>query len=149
MERDNKIVLGAVLILLVGMLSFNFSSTLTGNQIKESSDVTVTASPARLEFFEMASTSSSQVTFTVDVKSGKVQGTAFLYGPGPSGGRKEVNLCQKKSECGEGKHIVNRLFSQGDREGQYYLLVKDDNSNKEFRSNTITIVQSSGYPPGY
>ena len=51
MEKDNKVVLGAVLILLVGMLSFNFAGSLTGKTVnKGGPDVVLTVSPSNVYF---------------------------------------------------------------------------------------------------
>lgn len=92
MERDNKIVLGAVLILLVGMLSFNFAGSLTGKVSNEEfPDVEVRAmfqGGGYEETFGAQERSTSRAaTVTVNVRSGKAE--------------REVDLCRKgpRGEC--------------------------------------------------
>ena len=79
MEKDNKILLGAVLILLVAMVSFNFN-TLTGEVTSAKTRATITVSPSYVYFNynELNQQTTKSVELTVDVENGKVINEVWL-----------------------------------------------------------------------
>lgn len=146
MEKDNKVVLGAVLILLVGMLSFNFSS-LTGEAVR-GQEASLTASPSNVYFsFDDLNKGNKVVAVTVRVVSGKVENNLDLYRKTEVGEERvgaADSICKgTASYCGKGTYTVNYKFSSGNPEGDYFFKVQKRDfagrSKQAFDSNTITV----------
>ncbi len=156
MEKDNKVVLGAVLILLVGMLSFNFAGSLTGKAVnKGGPDVVVTASPSNVYFSdaELRQGKNQIITLTVNVNEGKINKELFLYKDTPGGGAKtsasKATLsnagCRSSNACPEGTYTITYMLNSGVSEGDYFFRVarpakSSTSSNPEtFDSNKFTV----------
>ena len=146
MEKDNKILLGAVLILLVAMLSFNFNS-LTGEATKNV--VTISANPSNLYFSEtdLIQQPSKPLIVTLRVQSGSVENKIYLYRD--DGQRiKSFVVPECQSNCKKGTYTFEYLFTTDLPEGDYYLAVNDRETSvgngfnrNVFKSNTISLTK--------
>ena len=153
MEKDNKVVLGAVLILLVGMLSFNFNS-LTGQAVK-GQEATVTASPSNVYFsFDDLNKGNKIVAVTIKVNSGKVDNDLYLYRKSLKGEERVGSLdtiCKGTATyCGKGTYTVNYKFSSGNPEGDYFFRVQRRDfavrDRLTFDSNLVSVTH---FEPSY
>ena len=170
MERDNKIVLGAVLILLVGMLSFNFGA-LTGKASQnQETDAVLVATPQCREASgntitwrssDFGDSGKCPVKVAVSVRSGKINSDILLYKVS-TGCSNSENCPPRKVEkafdactdtnCNSGniQRSGNYLLSRVLEEGQYFFRAEAKESSGRdkvvFDSNVITIVQlGQGY----
>ncbi|MBS3171849.1 hypothetical protein J4449_04530 [Candidatus Woesearchaeota archaeon] len=163
MEKDNKVVLGAVLILLVGMLSFNFAGSLTGKTVnKGGPDVVLTVSPSNVYFsFEDLVKGTKVITLTVNVNKGEAERNVYIYRNTPNGGVRDTNAakatltgsgCRSSNACEEGTYTINYLINSELNEGDFFFRVSrpakaSTSTNKEtFDSNTFTVTH---YTPPY
>ena len=154
MERDNKILLGAVLILLVAMLSFNFNS-ITG-KVTASNKAAVRADPSSVYFSadDLANRPTKVVSVKVTVSSGSVENNLQLYrSSGERMNGKTRQLCGSKSECKKGTYQVDFKMGAELEDGEYYFAVQGDRERFEaenvdesaefsrdiFKSNMVTI----------
>ena len=146
MEKDNKVVLGAVLILLVGMLSFNFNS-LTGQAVK-GQEAAVTASPSNMYFtYDDLNKGNKLVSVTIKVNSGKIDNDLYLYRRTAQGEERvgaQDSICKGTATyCGKGTYTVNYKFSSGNEEGDYFFRVQRRDSalrgRLTFDSNTVSV----------
>jgi hypothetical protein len=129
MEKDIKILLGAVAIMLVAMLSFSFES-ITG-KAASGSGVSVSVSPSRLHFSsEDLEKGTRLVTATVRVKDGYLDdrsdaGLQLYRSNGERVGGRGAKICKKEDnsdyKCGEGTYEVVYKFDSGLEEGDYYF----------------------------
>ena len=149
MERDNKVVLGAVLILLVGMLSFNFGS-LTGNASKEPTSATVTASPSSIEFSAYGNEPNKLVSVKVAVHSGQIKSAVRFCKKSPNGGCVGLNgnsvahACSTKTFCGVGSYEADTYpVNSNLPDGQYFFRAEAKREStdepQDFDSNLITV----------
>jgi len=149
MEKDNKILLGAVLIMLVAMISFNFDS-ITGKAAGSGSGVSVSADPSRLHFsYEDLEIGTRIVTVNVRVKDGYLdnsddEGLELYRASGERIGGKGASLCGTKSRCGKDDiKTIAYKFSSELEEGNYYFQVTTKpgfNKNREtFKSNLVRV----------
>lgn len=146
MDKDNKIVLGAVLILLVGMLSFNFNS-LTGKAVTGPVAM-VTVNPSELYFtYDDLNIGNKIAKVTINLND-KVDNELQLYrktetGEERVGGFKETICKGTATYCSKGIYTVNYKFSSLHPEGEYFFKVqKRDTSTKEreaFNSNVFSV----------
>lgn len=153
MERDNKVLLGAVLILLVAMLSFNFNS-ITGNATN-TGKVTITATPSEIYFSEKDlynNEGNSQKIVTVTINAGlDIDSDLKLYSEGglPKG---KIEICNTLSSCKKGVYKKQFKISSNLPEGNYFfridskrgLLVKNSDGEdsyvrEKFDSNMLRI----------
>ena len=155
MERDNKIILGAVLILLVGMLSFNFSS-LTGKASQSgTTSATLTVSPARVDLAPRNSYRAGQelVLVTVTVNSGEIENNIKLCRAGGSCSIGEGFTACTKSACKKGTYTktVGVDYDMASTTGetfQYFWRAEERKSSggapvEKFDSNTLTVTQEA------
>lgn len=157
MEKDNKILLGAVLILLVAMVSFNFSS-LTGkatstseteatlSAVSSDGDSSVYFSQDDVRGGQIGQGGKQPVTVTVTVKSGRIDNSLELYRKvGSSEAKKEEQQVCTGSSCGKGTYTVvyqlNPDHAGSSSEPKEYLFkVYDDRNRREvFKSNVVTV----------
>jgi|SRR3989338_66708 len=152
MEKDNKILLGAVLILLVAMVSFNFN-TLTGEVTSAKTRATITVSPSDVYFNynELNQQTTKSVELTVDVENGKVINEVWLYRDnGERVERTDNKLCSPNDAntatyCGPGVYKVSASLSTDKEEGDYYFRINSKPSagaglgKVAFNSNVVTV----------
>jgi hypothetical protein len=153
MEKDNKVVLGAVLILLVGMLSFNFNS-LTGQAVK-GQEAVVTANPSNVYFTaDDLNKGTKLVAVTVKVNSGKVDNELYLYRKSAQGEERvnaQDSICKGTATyCGKGTYTVNYKFSSGNEEGDYFFKVqKRDFARRDRLTFDSNVVSVTHFEPSY
>lgn len=164
MERDNKVLLGAVLILLVAMVSFNFTS-LTGQSVTaESTFATVRATTEggstnvhfnERDLFGDDGQRQRLVNVEINVESGSIRNNLYLYKEGKESGsrtgRQVVISGCSGSVCPKGTYNVKfKVASDAGvlPDGNYFFRVinsRGQESNKKgfaitnFDSNKISI----------
>ncbi|MEK6937097.1 MAG: hypothetical protein AABW58_03435 [Nanoarchaeota archaeon] len=97
MEKDNKVVLGAVLILLVGMLSFNFAGSLTGKVTEDDTEVTLSVDRNVVRFDPYTNEGNQPVYVTVTVHKGRIE--------------PEVAFCKRRSDGSCGTQLENTALN--------------------------------------
>lgn len=153
MEKDNKVLLGAVLILLVAMLSFNFNSV-TGNVTNKEDHATVSVNTNTVYFSQedLNNRPTKPVMVTVRVDSGQVENQITLYRATGEKTNKREKVCESKTNCESGKtYTVEFGIGTDLEEGDYYFTVEGHkeqlNGNTftrdKFNSNTITLTKFS------
>jgi len=159
MERDNKILLGAVLIMLVGMVSFSFSGV-TGRVTRASNEVVVTASPDSLYFsYNDLNVGTKIVTVKLDILSGTIENNLDLYrSNGERVGGRTASICRGasgyetgrggSSNCERGTYYVNFKFDSELEEGKYFFrangretLSGSSFDRQNFDSNLVTVTK--------
>ena len=155
MEKDNKILLGAVLILLVAMLSFNFNS-LTGKVTsKEGSDASISVSPTNVYFTreDLYRGTAKLVTVEVNVKDGEIENKLDLYEGNSKIGSQSRKICGgRASYCNAASKPYQVTFSfdvdDATQEGRMYhfraesdrgLLKGSGYSKATFASNPVKV----------
>ena len=154
MEKDNKILLGAVLIMLVAMVSFNFNS-ITG-KATTSSGVLVSAAPSELYFSydDLANKPSKVVKVKVEVDSQGIENQLDLYrSNGERIGGQGRELCRSSNNCRKGVYTVDFRIPSSLQEGSYFFRVQRRDfagrSREVFNSNQITVTKYSKNYPNY
>lgn len=163
MEKDNKILLGAVLILLVAMVSFNFSS-LTGNAATTSSGSGVTVSVTPTDVFFSKEDTTRTVTVKVRTDDKEIENYLYLFrSNGERVGNKVVisgcnkSYCKTTKENPSGMHTQVYQLSKNLLEGDYYFRVQRSRgsllgsaySREVFNSNMFSITHSAVNYPNY
>ena len=156
MEKDNKILLGAVLILLVAMVSFNFN-TLTGEVTSsEKARATITASPSDVYFSynDLNHQTTKKVDLTVNIENGEFVNEVWLYRfNGERIEKIDNHLCSpdgntQSSYCRPRVYRLTASVSSNLEEGDYYFRIMSKASTGQvpklpFNSNTITLTKFS------
>ena len=130
MERNNKILLFAVLIILVALVAFNFN-TISGRTPYEDS-ILISASPSLVDFG--GGSTQKPVTVVVDAGDVCVDTKFYLYNEdGSRYGGFSDNLCTDSICYG----IITKTswISSSIDSGQYFFRVKRDNYNLQADSN--------------
>ena len=148
MEKDNKILLGAVLILLVAMISFNFNDAVTGD-VASGAKIAVTVNPAQVYFSynDLNNKPSKTVIVTVTVQNGQIENNVDLYRSTGERTTRTKEICKPatSSYCTKGVYEVPFTVTSDLDVGDYYFRVSKRPVAKENRqtvnSNTITITK--------
>lgn len=142
MEKDNKVLLGAVLILLVAMLSFNFNSV-TGEVTKDSASLKVSPTSVYFSQEDLNSRPSKIVSVKVSVNSGSIENELYLFRS--NGVRTQQSntrqICESKSSCGKGTYAVDFKIGTELPDGEYYFAVnghRETLSGSTFGRQTFT-----------
>lgn len=118
MEANNKVLVIAVLVLLLGVVTFNFNS-ISGRQVQE--DVRVSVNPQVIDFaWYMGEYGRESITATVTAPNG-VEKKFYLHrGDGTRVGGSSENLCNRNICFGTNAKTV---YFDGDdlSDGQYFF----------------------------
>lgn len=167
MERDNKVLLGAVLILLVAMLSFNFNS-ITGNATNNKGKVTITVVDSETRsseiYFNSDDLNIGQKILKITVNTEKdIDTNLELYREnGDKVGGFKRTICST-SYCKKGIYTIDFKFPSILNEGNYFfrvdskrgLLVKDQNDESKIGSSYVkenfksNIIRVTHFTPSY
>jgi len=134
MDKDNKVLLAAVLIILVALVAFNFGD-ITGKAVKDDGTV-IAVSPTTVKFGEY----DTMKLVTIKVIPGKdgVDTVMSLYmvdGFKVSG--ETVNICTD-SICREEATLTYKLDSEL-KPGKYYFKAERVQKGKTYKSNSFEI----------
>lgn len=143
MEKDNKILLGAILIILVAMVSFSFRG-ITGKAVSEKTIVAV--SPGSI-------TAGESITIYVKPGSVGVEQMAYFYREDGLRIPGTVSLC-RSSKCADEIKIDYKLVDSwdgnadwpyGEASRGYYLRVNDYRS-EEYKTASFTVKRAYELP---
>ncbi|MFH1591914.1 MAG: hypothetical protein ABIB47_00935 [Candidatus Woesearchaeota archaeon] len=130
MEKDNRILIGSIVIIVLVVISFNFS--ITGSVVKEYSSVRIRVSPEVVNAGEVV---------YVDVEGG-VNGVNnradFIYAIDDLRVGSKENICGDGAKC-SGVVSFSYVISPGWERGVYYVVVFDYAAG-EFVQEEFTVV---------
>ena len=138
MDKDTKILLMAVVIILVALVSFNLSD-LTG-KVTKGDKTTIVVSPTVIEF----GLHDTAKIVTIRVSPGKegIRDKLQMYREKPGGydmalSSETVTIC-KGSQCYDDTTISYRIDAELIK-GGYYFIAKNRDGDVVGKSNTLTI----------
>jgi len=135
MDKDNKVLLAAVLVILVALVAFNFGD-ITGKAVKDSTVIAV--SPTVVKFGEYDTV--KMVTIKVMPGEDGVDTKMSLYKvDGFKVGGETVNICTE-SICREETTLTYKLDS-GLEAGKYYFKAEREQKGRVFKSNSFEIAE--------
>ncbi|MEK6952906.1 MAG: hypothetical protein AABX29_07880 [Nanoarchaeota archaeon] len=126
MERESKIILGAIIIILIAIFSFNLG--ITGFSVKEFSNINI--SPKVL-------TSGSMILITVYPGLEGVNNNLNFYNAEDDLRKASIELCEGDYKCSE-ETTISHWVPDGWKPGVYYVKVYDYN-RKDFIMEDFTI----------
>ena len=139
MNKDTKVLLMAVVIILVALVSFNLSD-LTGRIINGSEVSTLTISPTIITFGN--NDAATMITISISPGTNGLDKKILMYKVRTGGydtpiDSKTANICTD-SICYHDVTIGLRVDAEL-REGEYYFKAERENMNKEFVSNYFEV----------
>ncbi len=146
MEKDNKVLLGAVLILLVAMVSFSFNDAVTGEVTSSAASVSASPTQVYFNFDDLANRPTKIVTVTVNVREGSVENDIQLYRDTGEKVEAKKQICKASaSTCSKGVYEVPVQVSSSLEEGDYFFRVSGRSfakqNQKVYDSNKINVAK--------
>jgi hypothetical protein len=137
MNKDTKVLLMAVVIILVALVSFNMSD-LTGKIIKNSENAQLIISPTLVTFGKH----DTARMITIQVSPGKngINQKLWLYrgdGRNTQADSTTVNICTS-SICYDDVTVSYRVDA-GLKDGKYYFKAERENTGQKFVSNEFEV----------
>ena len=137
MDKDTKVLLMAVVIILVALVSFNLND-LTG-KVTTNNQASITVTPTLLTFAKNEAV--KVLTINLDLGTNVVDQKVYLYKEsGIRVGSESLILC-RSSSCGQ--KDINSMYrysiNAGLNKGRYYFVARDRKNNIVAESNKFMV----------